>query len=150
MSPDAHKVLIYATWQDRLLVFDEPDFPEIELQVPGGTMEPGESPETSALREFVEETGLTPSQALTHLVTKDYSFRKEGQTICHRRHYFHVALAGEQRQTWLHQEMTPFGGGAPIRFRFFWIGFDEASRRLGYGMQDGLGYLHTDGSCPSP
>ncbi|MBV7519911.1 NUDIX domain-containing protein [Ensifer sp. ENS12] len=150
MSPDAHKVLIYATWQDQLLVFDEPDFPEIELQVPGGTMEPGESPETSALREFVEETGLTPSRGLTHLVTKDYSFRKEGQTICHRRHYFHVALAGEQQKTWLHHEMTPFGGGAPIRFRFFWLGLDEASRRLGYGMQDGLDYLHTHGSCPSP
>ena len=64
MSPDAHKVLIYATWQGRLLVFDEPDFPEIELQVPGGTMEPGESPEVAATREFVEETGLTPPQPL--------------------------------------------------------------------------------------
>ncbi|MEI3852291.1 MULTISPECIES: NUDIX hydrolase [Ensifer] len=143
MRPDAHKVLIYATWQDRLLVFDEPDFPEIELQVPGGTMEPGESPETSALREFVEETGLAPPETLSHLDTHDYHFRKEDRTICHRRHYFHVALAGEQRQTWLHQEMTPFGGGVPIRFRFFWLGIDEASRRLGYGMQDGLGYLHT-------
>lgn len=67
MKPDAHKVLIYATWRDRLLVFDEPDFPEIELQVPGGTMEPGESAEQTALREFVEETGLAPPDAFTHL-----------------------------------------------------------------------------------
>ena len=29
------KVLIYATWNDRLLVFEEPDFPETPLQVPG-------------------------------------------------------------------------------------------------------------------
>ncbi|NUS68963.1 MAG: NUDIX domain-containing protein [Ensifer adhaerens] len=147
MTPDAHKVLIYGTWQDRLLVFDEPDFPEIELQVPGGTMEPGESPQTSALREFVEETGLTPLNALNHLVTQDYSFLKDGRTICHRRHYFHVALAGEQRQTWIHQEMTPFGGGEPIRFRFFWLGIAEAKRRLGYGMQDGLHLLR---ACASP
>jgi 8-oxo-dGTP pyrophosphatase MutT (NUDIX family) len=147
MRPDAHKVLIYATWQDRLLVFDEPDFPEIELQVPGGTMEPGESPETSAQREFIEETGLTPPEALTHLVTQDYHYPKDGRTICHRRHYFHIALAGEQRQTWIHQEMTPFGGGDPIRFRFFWLGIDEAKRRLGYGMQDGLHLLR---ACASP
>ena len=65
----------------------------------GGTMEPGESPQAAARREFVEETGLTPSQPLTHLVTQDYSYWKDGRTICHRRHYFHVALAGEQRQT---------------------------------------------------
>lgn len=34
MSPDAHKVLIYATWQGHLLVFDEPDFPEINCRCP--------------------------------------------------------------------------------------------------------------------
>lgn len=52
MKPDALKVLIYATWRDRLLVFDEPDFPEIELQVPGGTVEAGEDIAAAALREF--------------------------------------------------------------------------------------------------
>lgn len=147
MNPDAHKVLIYATWQGRLLVFDEPDFPDIALQVPGGTMEPGESPQTSALREFVEETGLTPTEALTHLVTQDYHYPKDDRTICHRRHYFHVVLTGEQKQTWIHQEMTPFGGGDPIRFRFFWLGIDEARNRLGYGMRDALHLLQ---SSPSP
>ncbi|HEV7306738.1 NUDIX hydrolase [Ensifer sp.] len=147
MKPDAHKVLIYATWRGRLLVFDEPDFPEIELQVPGGTMEAGENPVQAAAREFVEETGLTPSEAFTHLDTQDYFFLKDGRTICHRRHYFHVALTGEQQESWLHQEMTPFGGGAPIRFRFFWLGFEEADRRLGYGMRDALALLQTG---PSP
>lgn len=64
MVPDAHKVLIYATWRGRLLVFDEPDFPEIEFQVPGGTVEPGEATATAALREFTEETGLKPNRPL--------------------------------------------------------------------------------------
>ena len=139
--PDAHKVLIYATWRDRLLVFDEPDFPEVDLQVPGGTMEPGESPEAAALREFVEETGLDRPVALLPLATQDYHFTKDGRQICHRRHYFHARLAGEQSDTWLHFEMTPDGGGPPIRFRFFWLGFAEASRRLGYGMEDAVGLL---------
>ncbi|HEV7318750.1 MAG TPA: NUDIX domain-containing protein [Ensifer sp.] len=150
MKPDAHKVLIYATWQGRLLLFDEPDFPEIEIQVPGGTMEPGESPEQAAAREFTEETGLTSPQALTHLVTQDYHYKKDERTVCHRRHYFHVALGEEQQESWTHQEMTPFGGGEPIRFRFFWLEIEEARSRLGYGMQDALDFLEARCICPSP
>lgn len=52
------KVLIYATWNDRLLVFEEPDFPETPLQVPGGTVDAGEDILAAAYREFAEETGL--------------------------------------------------------------------------------------------
>ncbi|WP_337441822.1 NUDIX domain-containing protein [Sinorhizobium americanum] len=99
MSPDAQKVLIYATWRGSLLVFDEPDFPEIELQVPGGTIEPGESPEGAAPREFFEETGLTLPDTATQFATRDFRYGKGDREICHRRHYFHVALEGEQRQT---------------------------------------------------
>ncbi len=148
MKPDAHKVLIYATWREQLLVFDEPDFPAIELQVPGGTIEPNESPETAALREFVEETGLAPPATLLPLATQDYRFIKDGRQICHRRHHFHAKLAGEHREAWLHFEMTPDSGGPPIQFRFFWLALDEASRRLGYGMQDGLDFLHAQGVGP--
>ncbi|WP_457586998.1 NUDIX hydrolase [Ensifer canadensis] len=150
MKPDAHKVLIYATWREQLLVFDEPDFPEIDLQVPGGTMEPGESPEAAALREFVEETGLASPTTLLPLATQDYHFTKDGRQICHRRHYFHAPLAGEQRKTWFNLEMTPDGGGSPIRFRFFWLALDEASCRLGYGMADSLELLQAQGISPSP
>ncbi|OCP37769.1 NUDIX hydrolase [Ensifer sp. LC163] len=148
MRPNAHKVLIYATWREHLLVFDEPDFPDIDLQVPGGTMEPGESPEAAALREFAEETGLAPPTIVLPLATQDYRFTKNGRQICHRRHYFHVKLAGEQRETWLHLEMTPFSGGPPIRFRFFWLSQSEARNRLGYGMQDGLDLLQTQVARP--
>ena len=150
MRPDAHKVLIYATWREQLLVFDEPDFPDIELQVPGGTMEPGESPEAAALREFVEETGLVRPVTLLPLATQDYRFMKDGRQICHRRHYFHAQLAGEQSDTWLNFEMTPDGGGPPIRFRLFWLGLDEAARRLGYGMEEGLDLLQAQRISPSP
>ncbi len=150
MRPDAHKVLIYANWQGALLVFDEPDFPEVDLQVPGGTMEPGESPEAAARREFVEETGLASPETFVHLATRDYRFVKSGTEICHRRHCFHTVLAGEQRRTWLHHEMTPDSGGPPIRFRFFWLGMAEASSRLGYGMQDGLDLLQVRSRITSP
>ncbi|EPE98946.1 NUDIX hydrolase [Rhizobium grahamii] len=141
MKPDALKVLIYATWRDRLLVFDEPDFPEIALQVPGGTVEAGEDIGAAALREFSEETGIPPKTLLLPLTIHDYRFLKHGAEIRHRRHYFHVALEGEQPATWMHREMTPFSGGEPILFRFFWLGYEEASMRLGYGMEHGLRLL---------
>ncbi|AFL54211.1 8-oxo-dGTP pyrophosphatase MutT (NUDIX family) [Sinorhizobium fredii] len=151
MRPDAHKVLIYATWRDSLLVFDQPDFPEVDLQVPGGTMEPGESPEAAARREFFEETGLAPREPFAQLATLDYRFVKSGSEIWHRRLYFHTALVGEQRQSWLHDEMTPDSGGPPIRFRFFWVSQSDASSRLGYGMNEALALLQKPAAVgPSP
>ncbi|CDM57239.1 MULTISPECIES: NUDIX hydrolase [Rhizobium] len=141
MKPNALKVLIYATWRDRLLVFDEPDFPEVALQVPGGTVEAGEDVGAAALREFSEETGILPATRLAPLAVHDYRFSKDGTETCHRRHYFHVSLEGRQPATWLHREMTPFSGGGPILFRFFWLSFDHARTRLGYGMEHGLPLL---------
>ncbi len=137
LEPNALKVLIYATWRDRLLVFDEPDFPEVGLQVPGGTVD-GEDISAAALREFSEETGILPATPLAPLTVHDYRFSKGGVEVRHRRHYFHVRLEGDQPATWLHREMTPFNGGGPILFHFFWLGFDDARVRLGYGMGHGL------------
>ncbi len=61
MTPPARpidKVLIYATLRERLLVFAEPDSPQMPLQVPGGTVDPGEDVHLAAYREFEEETGI--------------------------------------------------------------------------------------------
>lgn len=138
MTPDAFKVLIYAVWQDRLLVFNEPDFPDQWLQVPGGTIEPGEVPEIAAGREFFEETGLAVEVPLHPLTVQEYRFEKDGREICHRRHYFLLRLTGDYPDTWIHLEEHSFDGGGPIRFRFFWMEFDKAARQLGGGMADAL------------
>lgn len=61
------KALIYATSRRGLLVFEEPDFPEVPLQVPGGTIDVGEEPEVAAVREFLEETGLTETPKMDFL-----------------------------------------------------------------------------------
>ena len=42
----------------KLLVFKHMDFPEAGVQVPGGTVEPGEEMLVAATREAEEETGL--------------------------------------------------------------------------------------------
>ena len=55
---EKHKAFAYITWQGRLLVFRQPDFPEAGVQVPAGTIEVDEMPEAAVLREAYEETGL--------------------------------------------------------------------------------------------
>jgi 8-oxo-dGTP pyrophosphatase MutT (NUDIX family) len=140
MRQDAVKVLIYALRDRHLLVFDEPDFPSLELQVPGGTVEPGEDIATAATREFEEETGFVPDE-LHPLGVHDYCFEKNGREHHHQRHYFRCRISEMAPATWLHYEMTPFDGGDPIGFRFFWLPIEEAKQRLGYGMQALLEHL---------
>lgn len=141
MTAAPQKVLIYATLNDALLVFDEPDFPEIALQVPGGTIEPGEEPSDAATREFEEETGLrVPPVPPRPLTVQDDSFVRDGVTIVHRRHYFHIALV-DAPTNWTHFEMSPSGGDDPILFRFSWISFPEAAQQLGMGMADAIPHL---------
>jgi len=134
MLPDAVKVLIYALRGRDLLVFDQPDFPALALQVPGGTVEPGEDILQAAGREFEEETGLI-SAGLHPIGVQDYRFEHDGRERHHQRHYFRCAVPEVVPDTWVHFEMTPFDGGAPIRFRFFWLTIPEARQRLGVGMQ---------------
>ncbi|AFR07336.1 NUDIX domain protein [Nocardiopsis alba ATCC BAA-2165] len=55
------KALCYVVRDGRLLVFRHVDASpeEVGLQVPAGSVRPGETPEAAALREGREETGLT-------------------------------------------------------------------------------------------
>jgi len=128
-----HKAYVYLTSGSRLLVFEEPDNPAIGLQVPGGTVDPGESYLIAARREFFEETGLALDCALTPFYDEDYlvgpgtpNLANPGEPErpvrgCHRRRMFHGSLHHVPREEWEHYEMTPSFGGDPIRFRLFWL-----------------------------
>lgn len=135
------KVLIYATRGQELLVFSEPDFPHIPLQVPGGTVEPGEDTNTAARREFQEETGLEVSSPFLPVFQHLYTFDRGGQRHQHHRYYFHTQLSPDAPDTWDHFEMTAHDGADPILFRFSWVPIAQAKSSLGLGMADGLPYL---------
>lgn len=128
------KVLVYATWEQRLLVFREPDFPEVPLQVPGGTVEPGEELATAARRELAEEAGISGPRQFTLLGRQSIDVQKPEQLERHHRFFFHTALPGPYPDSWQHSENSPDGGGEPIRFELFWLSVDTASELLGGGL----------------
>ncbi|MEJ8475783.1 NUDIX hydrolase [Roseibium algae] len=128
-----HKAYVYLTCGSKLLVFNEPDSPELGLQVPGGTIDPGESYLIGAQREFIEETGLTLDTAFENFTDQDLPFEAlvaDRKVIPptdrplkgrHLRKMFHASIAQAPKEEWEHFEMTPSNGGPPIRFRLFWI-----------------------------
>lgn len=138
LSVVPQKVLIYGTSSSGLLVFDEPDFPEVPPQVPGGTVAPDESIFEAARREFHEETGLHLTSGFHHLGTTEYRFWRDGQRHIHERAYFHVKLPNDLPARWHHYEKEPSGGGEPILFSFFWLDLRLAKSRLGLGMEEYL------------
>lgn len=135
------KVVLYATWRGQLLVFLEPDFPDVPLQVPGGTVEDNEPVEAAARREFFEETGLEIASPPRLLGTTLYSFDRDGIHHRHERFFFHWELEGAYPERWEWVEKTPDGGGAPIRFSLFWTPLDPGVPGLFGGLDAFLSKL---------
>lgn len=138
-----HKAYVYLTCGTELLVFSEPDFPEVGLQVPGGTLDPGESYLHAARREFSEETGLSLDIALESFADQDRILKNVPDCLdgLHRRRHFHGRVPEKPAAEWEHFESSPSAGGPPIRFRLFWIDLfsENASRETrffeGFGAQ---------------
>lgn len=141
------KVLIYATSKEGLLVFDEPDFPTVPIQVPGGTVDADEPIEVAAYREFHEETGIDQPYGMTSLGAQDFQVVRDGKKVTHQRHYFQLPLDPGKTlpDRWTHYEKHASDGSPPIRFCFFWMSLEEAEKRLGPGMSALLGHVFIQG-----
>ncbi|MDR1998534.1 MAG: NUDIX domain-containing protein, partial [Frankiaceae bacterium] len=60
------KAVVYVLRPDeRLLTFTQREAPGAGMQVPAGTIEPGEPAEAAARRELFEESGFAPGGPLT-------------------------------------------------------------------------------------
>jgi 8-oxo-dGTP pyrophosphatase MutT (NUDIX family) len=115
------KVLVYCVREGRLLVFRHADcsWEEVGLQVPGGSIEAGETVEAAALRELVEETGYRCFAIDASLGTAWYDispYRSELQ----ERHFVRAHPTGELPERWMSREAHE-GRRPPTRFECFWI-----------------------------
>ena len=140
MLPD--KALVYATNKRGLLIFKEPDFPDVPPQVPGGTIDENEKPLMAAKREFAEETGLSEQIKLTFLCLDKHHFEHNGQKCAVNRYYFHAAISDEIPATWDYYEHFAHDGADPILFRFSWISLSRAKCTLDLGTGAAIDILH--------
>jgi 8-oxo-dGTP diphosphatase len=112
------KALVYITHDEQLLVFRQPDHPEQGIQVPGGSVEPGEQPARAALREAFEETGLRELSLRRYLGSTEYRLKVDAGPP-HLRHFFHLGFGGRSAPRWLHVgSRRP--SGAVVRFELWW------------------------------
>jgi 8-oxo-dGTP diphosphatase len=122
-----HKVYAYITHARSLLLFRHPDAPEAGVQVPGGTIEPGEDPAAAVLREAFEETGLENLRLSSFLGETLYEYPGETEVNLIHRRYYHLARDEPPPATWRHFEKDPAEGDeTEVAFDFFWVDIDEA------------------------
>jgi 8-oxo-dGTP pyrophosphatase MutT (NUDIX family) len=131
------KVICYIVRDGRLLVFKHLDEPwdESGLQVPAGTIQPGESAEAAAVREAFEETGLTALRLVRKVGVTHYDMAPYRPEI-HHRHVFHLEVDGMTPERWVSTEDDPDEGPAPKRFECYWIPLTQ-----GHSLSAGQGAL---------
>ncbi|MBB4914831.1 NUDIX hydrolase [Streptosporangium saharense] len=130
------KVLCYVVRDGRLLVFRHTDHgdEEVGIQVPAGSVKPGERPEEAALREAREETGFTRFGIVRKLGEVTYDISPYRFEIQHR-HVFHLELTEPTPERWASQELHD-GEQEPTNFECFWIPLETA-----HVLQSGQGAL---------
>jgi 8-oxo-dGTP pyrophosphatase MutT (NUDIX family) len=131
------KALAYITRGDQLLVFRQPAFPEQGIQVPGGSVEPGEDPRTAVLREASEETGLNELCFGSYLGSVEYQLKVDVGPP-HLRHFFHLTYAGPLTRSWSHRGSRRPNGDW-VEFELWWEPISRA--KLDWEMDVYLGEL---------
>ena len=131
MTTLQHKVFAYITHASRLLIFRHLDFPEAGLQVPAGTVEPGEDFAAAVLREAQEETGLDGLTIVAALGEHVRDMSDVGRDAIHHRHFYHLRCTATPPERWRHDETDPSDGSpAPIRFEFYWVDLPDGVPEL--------------------
>lgn len=96
-----------------------------EIRLPKGHIDPGESPETAAMREVCEETGYCDLRILAHLGHQRVEFDRIDAHVVRDESYYLMQLASQQRQE------PQFASAREALFRNRWVeSFAEAETLL--------------------
>lgn len=133
------KVVSYIVHAGRLLVFVHDDVPLVVagVQVPAGTVEPGEEPAQAAVREALEETKLH-ARVVRSLGVMDYDMRPRRNEIAER-HFFLMALTDAEIESgpperWAAGEADSSDGSEPQRWTCWWLPLED-----GHALSGGFG-----------
>lgn len=115
------KAFAYITYKGQLLLFRHVHEPEAGIQVPAGTIKPGEPAAQAALREAQEETGLEGLALVSYLGEQVRDMTDFGKDEIHHRYFFHLCCTQPPPLTWQHGEpdASEAQGSKPL-FAFFW------------------------------
>ncbi|MCP8968912.1 NUDIX hydrolase [Ectobacillus ponti] len=120
------KVYAYITREqdgrEQLLVHAHRDFPEAGVQVPGGTVNPGETLEAALLREVYEEAGLHAVQVQRHVADELVHIREKSEY--QKRHFYHITLTAVVRDEWEHV-VTGDGEDTNLVFQYRWVDLQQ-------------------------
>ena len=95
-----------------------------EVRLPKGHIEPGESPEATALREVEEEAGLSELELLVDLGDQTVCFEWKGHRYRRTESYFLMRMTNESRISTSERQ-----------FRRLWLSWEEALRLLSYSAE---------------
>ena len=132
----AYLYLTRKTGQLQVAVFRHPDETlTLTVQIPGGTIEPHETPEAGARREAFEESGVDDPTEFC-LVARD-TWYGEHDGVTRERYFYRLNVTQALPDSWNH---TVSDGELDkgLVFAYFWLSIAEARRVLG-PMGD---YLH--------
>jgi 8-oxo-dGTP pyrophosphatase MutT (NUDIX family) len=107
-----------------LLVFEHRGMPHVGLEIPGGTVEPGEDVADAALRELEEESGLTGLESLGLIDT--YTWVNPNSGKLHERHVFHFLAPRDIPDAWSQRPRGENEEQKGYTFDFRWIAVAEA------------------------
>lgn len=135
------KACAYITRGGReLLVFESPEHEG--LQIPKGTVEPGEGLREALYREVVEESGIATLGEVSR-VASDVWTRRESPPKRYVRHFFHADVH-EPREGWTHT-VTGEGSEAGTEFEYSWVEL-PTDRAFALELDD---YVHALGPVES-
>jgi 8-oxo-dGTP diphosphatase len=137
------KAFAYITYEQRLLVFRHVGMSEAGIQVPAGTIEPGETPKSAALSEAWEETGLADLTLVSYLGEQLRDMRDMGKAELHHRFFYHVRCTHQPPRQWRHTEMHSSESGERPIFELFWVDLPDGIPPLIAGHGALLPMLHT-------